>query len=230
MFKCQCEKILFNMKKNNFFNLLFLILWITGSCQSKMDRLYSYSYDFFPKGSMSHFPDINSIYSINTTLKGTKSIDTSTKDFSPHYFMSLSKLTAQEFKEETEKIRKLSLRKFSVDDSNQILITQSLCLKEYDIIQLQGFNDGIESKRIINQNIKNAEGLPLPLFNLSEFTANTYFRLNNNFVIYLLEAKSYKTDKNYDMQIVPDKWESGLSRGYAISDIDKCIIYWIVIW
>lgn len=218
------------MKNKYFFTILFLLFCLMVSCQSKTDKLYFYSIDFFPKGSMSHFPNLNSINDYITTLKGAKSIDTITKDFSPHYFMLLRKFTDNEFEEEAEKIRKLSLQKFSTNDSNQIIITQSLCLKEYDVFHLQGFNEGDESKRIIEQNTKNIEGVPLPVFNFSEYNGTTFFRLNSNFEIYLLEAKKHKAERKYDIQIVPDKWESGLSRGYAISDIDKCIIYWIVMW
>jgi len=57
--------------------------------------------------------------------------------------------------------------------------------------------------------------------------------LPQGFDLYVLEAKSGNYFKEYDLKKnfqMPKGWKNGFSRGIAISEKDKTIIYWGVVW
>lgn len=77
--------------------------------------------------------------------------------------------------------------------------------------------------------------LPIPRF-LEEgdyFNVNEQYHLPNDFDIYILEARKGKLLDNHlinDIINVPDNWQHGMTRGVAISDERKMVIYYIDIW
>ena len=77
-------------------------------------------------------------------------------------------------------------------------------------------------------------GIPIPSLETLEkdFDLN-FVRLSDDYRIYILESrpgefmsKKYLTTKNK----IPDKIKNGFSRGIAINENDKEIIYWLCIW
>lgn len=57
--------------------------------------------------------------------------------------------------------------------------------------------------------------------------------LNNDFDIYVLEAKAGKLPKYVDLlpnMNMPEKWRNGISRGISISKKGKTVVYWTIIW
>ncbi|WP_316833043.1 hypothetical protein [Pedobacter aquatilis] len=77
--------------------------------------------------------------------------------------------------------------------------------------------------------------LPVPNFvNYNEYNNSRPLRLDNSFVIYVVESKkdnniSKSLDLKPDPQM-PEQWENGYSRGIAFSEDKSIIIYWTVIW
>lgn len=78
------------------------------------------------------------------------------------------------------------------------------------------------------------EGTPIPSFYKYEkdFGLNSV-RLDNDFKIYVLESKSGeymgKEELTKDNKFPPN-WKNGFSRGLAINEQEKTIIYWLTIW
>ncbi len=81
---------------------------------------------------------------------------------------------------------------------------------------------------------KKSNGIPIPSFVVCEknYGPNS-IRLTENFKIYVLESgagrfmeKRYLTDNNK----VSENWKNGFSRGLAINEKEKEIIYWLCVW
>lgn len=81
---------------------------------------------------------------------------------------------------------------------------------------------------------KKSNAIPIPNFEICEkdYGPNS-IRLTEYFKIYVIESeagrfieKRYLTDKNK----VPENWKNGFSRGLAINDQEKEIIYWLCVW
>lgn len=224
--------------KKEYLILAFFFL-IGSSCNgqfNEMNFLYKKSKEFYPTHLTDHIPELcNSQSFFITTIKGITADDTVMKGFDPHVFMLVNKYSDEDFGVEYGKISKLSLKEFSVNDTNQILIGSNLCLKEYDVVQIGGYNEGEESINIIKRNMRNENNIPLPIFNIEEFVDVTSTRLSKDFVLYVLDYHSGKVLKSgsfieIDPEVVSRKWSNGYSRGYAISIKEKTIIYWVIAW
>lgn len=218
------------------FSTIFLLLFSACSGKNKQDGfLYNTSKSFFPTRLTDHIPEVyNSRSYFITTIRGVAA-DTVMPDFAPHKFILINKYSGEDFKKEYEKISRQPLIRMSVNDTNQILIGSSLCLKEYDVVQIGGYDEGVESIKVIERNMRNKDGIPLPIFEIEEFIDTTSTRLNKNFVLFILDyhyGKVLKSGscKKMETDIVPPKSHNGYSRGYAISIKDKTVIYWIVAW
>lgn len=77
--------------------------------------------------------------------------------------------------------------------------------------------------------------LPIPNFIIYEGdNGNPNFGLDNSFKIYVFEAKKKKSWlKEFNMKPayqMPKQWQNGYSKGIAISEKKKTVIYWTVIW
>lgn len=75
---------------------------------------------------------------------------------------------------------------------------------------------------------------PVPNFiEYPEANLHSGFKLDNSFVIYVLEAKPGNHFPRYKMNVfkqMPNKWKNGYSKGVAISKAKKTVIYWSVMW
>ena len=77
-------------------------------------------------------------------------------------------------------------------------------------------------------------GVPIPSFHNYEkdFGLNSV-RLDENFVIYVLETRSgeymNKDELTTDNKF-PLNWKNGFSRGLAINEQEKHVLYWLTIW
>ncbi|MFB3387491.1 hypothetical protein [Flavobacterium sp. LAR06] len=74
---------------------------------------------------------------------------------------------------------------------------------------------------------------PVPNFVVYNVTDESNRPLDNNFDIYVIDAKSGKHFKNFDLlpdPQMPLDWQNGYSKGIAINKKRKTIIYWGIIW
>jgi hypothetical protein len=75
---------------------------------------------------------------------------------------------------------------------------------------------------------------PIPNFIDYNFPRkNNDLKLEGNFDIYVLEAKSGNYFKKFDLQPnpqMPEEWKNGYSKGIAINKQKGTVIYWGIIW
>jgi len=76
---------------------------------------------------------------------------------------------------------------------------------------------------------------PIPNFvNYEEYKEAEKSVLDDSFTIYILESKKVNSwEKEFNMgpaAQMPDIWKNGYSRGIALSEEKRTVIYWTVIW
>ena len=81
---------------------------------------------------------------------------------------------------------------------------------------------------------KKISGIPIPSFQSYErdFGLNSKY-LTDNHNLYVLEYKPGKyMDKEYltSKNKLPEKWKNGFSRGIAINESQRELIYWTCVW
>ncbi len=90
-----------------------------------------------------------------------------------------------------------------------------------------------EEKHLINRSCYGSL-FPIPNFWDNKFsTDQTLCKLSKDFVIYVLDSKAgkYLEDKLLtDGRFMPNKWKNGISKGVAINEKEKIIIYWMIVW
>ena len=90
-----------------------------------------------------------------------------------------------------------------------------------------------KKKKLSRHNNTIHNGIPIPMFEINEFQGSTFSGLPKDFKIYVLGAKpgKYMDDKYLqDCVCLPEKWKHGYSKGVALSDKRKVIIYWVTVW
>lgn len=95
--------------------------------------------------------------------------------------------------------------------------------------------DTAEKKILIEHNMNVVDGVPVLYINFDEYKGNTLSRLDDSFIYYITEAKPgiFTTENllhNENVEILPEKWKHGLTRGAAVSEKLRTIIYWVVVW
>lgn len=77
-------------------------------------------------------------------------------------------------------------------------------------------------------------GLPIPNFIDYPFgNGKIECKLDDSFVLYVLEADTGKYLSKYNLQPspqMPNKWKNGHSKGIAISKAKSTVIYWGIVW
>lgn len=138
-------------------------------------------------------------------------------------------LDNESFKIEKERLTQLSIATYYADNDSLLVLNRFSTHENY------GYPDKSEIKpELIAQDWVN-DYLPVPNFwNFSRYqTNNTVSRLPNDFKIYVFEAKpGIHIDKQRLVKggYMPEKWKHGYSKGVAISEERREIIYWVIIW
>jgi hypothetical protein len=94
----------------------------------------------------------------------------------------------------------------------------------------------IKTKKIDNALLNRAcyKGkYPIPNFLEYKGSEGQTMKLSENYIIYVLEAKPEEYDDRYKMKInkqMPKEWEHGYSKGIALNEKDKEVIYWSIMW
>jgi hypothetical protein len=193
--------------KNRF--TFFLLIILLTQCGDKRTREFLESYVKakieFPDGLTDHFPyELKSIGQFSAiTPAGAYGHDMA-------FFCLAMKSDSLEIADTKTRLKKAGAKEYMPNDSSLIIV-----------------GDTVDYSR-------NTEGVPIPSFYKYEkdFGLNSV-RLDNDFKIYVLESKSGeymdKDDLTMDNKF-PSNWKNGFSRGLAINDQDKTIIYWLTIW
>jgi hypothetical protein len=189
--------------------LFCLLTFLLSRCGDQRSKEFLQNYVKarmeFPVQLTDHFPsELKSIGQVSAiTPAGAYGHDMA--------FLSLAiKTDSLEILDVEKRLEKAKVKAFAPNDSSLIVV-----------------GDTVDYSRKIN-------ATPIPSFYRYEkdFGLNAV-RLDNDFSIYVLESKSgeymdveYLTKDNK----FPSDWKNGFSRGLAINDQEKIVIYWLTIW
>ena len=218
----------------NIITLPLVVIVLTVGCQNidikkQIQERYKQSVKFFEGDLVSHFPaELPDSCWYSTTVPKTDTLEMAgfgVDELFLTYSLSQYKAIASQFKD-------LSNNIYSATDSSLLLIF-SYC----DVVELEGDmyrdQEPPERQALAKHNVSKASSLPVPLFEIDEYKGNTMSGLTDDFKLYVLEAKPGKyIDDKYlqECECLPDKWKHGYSKGVALSDEKKAVIYWIAVW
>ena len=78
------------------------------------------------------------------------------------------------------------------------------------------------------------EMLPIPNFrSIGEFRKKENYGLSTGYLIYVVDAKPEHSNKNIKSnwrRWMPEKWVQGYSKGFAINQEEKDLIFWTIKW
>lgn len=191
------------------------------SCTNNMDNWeYKKALLNFPDSSVNHFP--KKIQSDFITWK--HGFDAEERRI---YFMFFEHRTSDTLATQKEYLNKECIGIYSASDTNLFIV------KSYRMVD----QSNIKRKFRKVADIDNMYYYPIPYFNVRDedlldlsCRKNTS-GLSSDFTIYVLEVKSGNYIKGLKPLVyMPEGWENGYSKGYAISEEKKMIIYWVVVW
>ena len=194
---------------------VFLFACIGSDSQTidyeQVNKEYEEYKSFFNKKLVEHFPD--KIDSNITAL--TQSI------YNEADYISL---TIANNEEQIQSINLPYIAKYKSSDTCLFVIKS--------LENLDHRNTDLVNKISKTCNCKNM----LPLFNseVSRFkNKEIHCKLQDGFTYYVIDAKpgKYLDDKYLkETNYMPKEWKHGYTRGFAISEEQKVIIYWVAIW
>ncbi|KAF2335742.1 hypothetical protein [Flavobacterium daemonense] len=126
-------------------------------------------------------------------------------------------------------LEKKSLAKYSSNDSCLLIVNRFETLKTYKNREDVTIADSTKMNQDCFKDL-----YPIPNFIEYEFAkGKNEIYLENNFDIYVLEAKKGNCLREFKMMPnpqMPANWKNGYSKGIAVSRERKTLIYWSVIW
>lgn len=213
------------MKKIIFLNVIILCLL---GCNSRSpdsfdNQKYVASKNSFDKKLVKHFPKTLTSYPFQTV--NSKNISKSDVRFMLYeYEKDLKNIDSV-----VRSLEKKSLAKYSSNDSCLLIVNRFETLKTYENREDVIISDSSKINQDCFMNL-----YPIPNFIEYEFAKEKNgIYLENNFDIYVLEAKKGNWFKEFKMMPNPQmsaNWKNGYSKGIAISRERKTLIYWSVIW
>lgn len=213
------------MKKIILLNVITLCIL---SCNNRsIDSLDSQKYvevkNSFNKELVDHFPKTVTSYPFQTVnRKNTSKNDVGFMLY--EYEKDLKNIDSV-----VGRLEKKSVAKYSSNDSCLLIVNRFETLKTYENREDVVIRDSTK----INQDCFSSF-YPIPNFIEYEFAnEKNGIYLENNFDIYVLEAKKGNWFKEFKMMPNPQmssNWKNGYSKGIAISRERKTLIYWSVIW
>ncbi len=222
-----------NVKKLLFVTLL-LVIALT-SCNNifikkHFQEEYNKSLAFFSSGLVNHFPKE---VSENTWLQKTVGGNT---ELAKYCFASNEILLGKSYHNSAY----LKLKSYFDNLFSKVYFTNDtsllLIFPYCNVIKIEGEifknQESPERQKLAKHNLL-ATSLPVPLFEIDEYHGNTLSGLPEDFKIYVLEAKPGKyLEEKYlrNCTCLPAKWKHGFSRGVAMSDKRKVVMYWVTVW
>lgn len=220
----------------------------------QVNAWYWISYKFeLPPPNIKHYKDF---WFITKENDGTKSKDFFVKTFSKNRFyvhfpkkddvikyslgysigknkktQQLLMLVAKELNDFDSMLKEIKSKKHTIYSANQecLLVVNRFATKD----NFYKLKDISIDKDLINKDCYKGL-LPIPNFSsLKYYDENSECHLSEDFKIYIIKASPgiYLDQKNLsDGEYMPNEWKNGFSRGYAISEEKKVIIYWVILW
>ena len=202
--------------------------------QRDVENKYSKSLSFFADTLVSHFPKSLGRATFSTDVLGKA-------DKIKYYFRTFmmkcyQKYSDQEYDRIQILVDSLSKKTYVANDSMLLLFTYQDKLEVDDYL----FTDraSSEKKRMAMANFERDSCLPIPFFrdqfSDAMYTGSTCSGLKDGFILHVFDAQPgifLSKELLYDSsECLPEKWKHGFSRGVALNEKEKEVIFWIVVW
>jgi len=207
--------------------LLILFIFFFKSCvynsSAEVNKnLKIYKHETFGLNLTDHFPN-----QMETKLGSLFRITNEEKNDIGLYLIELN-ASSKIIKEELKNIENNFIVKYSIEKDSCLLIVNKLETPE---TKNEYKNVVITDDNLINKDCL-IEKYPVPNFiEYQEYTKENFW--DENFDIYVIDAKSGKYLDKYNLKPnpqMPDNWKNGFTRGIAINEEKKIVIYWTVVW
>jgi hypothetical protein len=201
---------------------LFSLLSCYQSDKNYVNKEYYNTLKFFPKKFTNHFPTRFERKSVGSFVSVTD------ENSSLNISLILSKdLDTTNYKNKYDSLKNNAIATYEPQDTC-LLIIDEMRNKSNE------FKPHHEFEQKSEFNSCTLDKLPITNFFMTDYhQVENVNRLQDDFDIFVLEAEEGKHwDDKYlcDGCNMPDGWEYGYSKGIAISEDKKVIIYWFVIW
>jgi hypothetical protein len=117
---------------------------------------------------------------------------------------------------------------YNSSDSCQLIINRFEADQYYDLTKLSDSDKSLIDRPCYK------DKLPIPIFQNIQYADNYTGRLFSDFTLYVLDAEPgmfYKPNDKYEPDnYMPEYWEHGYSKGFAVNESKDIAVYWIVIW
>lgn len=217
--------------------IVFLITSIFAGCKNmtpmqEFSNEYNSSLARFDKELVNHFPREYSdscVFSTNAIVRDTLELVC----FDYKKAILLKQYSLSEYIKVRECFDSLSKTVYLASDST-LLVLFPYC----DKIAIEGVvydNQEVAEKQLLaKHNLKKGKSLPVPLFEFDMYHGNSICGLSSDFKIFVLDAMADVYDNARDnsksSECLPKEWLHGYSKGVALSDEQKVVIYWIAVW
>lgn len=223
------------MKRVRIVSLLLITVFF-AECQSidveqKIKEDYKKSINYFKSSLCNHFPTElpdSSSYTATVPKQDTLKM----LGFGVDKIMLWKHYNSSKYSELSSHYDSLSKAIYSPNDSNLLLV-----FSYSDVVEIDGRTyknqESPERQKLAKHNSTSATSLPVPLFEVKKYSSNTMCGLDKDFKLYILDAQVGKyLDEKYlqECDCIPKEWKHGYSKGVAMSDKKRVIIYWIIVW
>jgi len=207
--------------------IIILISFIYGcngqSYDTQLNQKYVSNKNEFNEELTSHFPD-KAIFN-PASVVNSKNVKKNNVAFMLYEYQR----NIKQIDSVINKIKDITIAKYTSNDSCLLIVNRFETTESYENRKDVKINDKWKVNRSCYQNL-----YPIPNFiNYNNANEGSDLKLEGNFDIYVLEAKSGNHFKEFDLQPnpqMPIEWKNGYSRGVAISKEKSTIIYWVIIW
>ncbi|WP_281228752.1 hypothetical protein [Flavobacterium aquiphilum] len=205
-------------------SISFLILGCNGqSRDSKLNAEYIKSKSGFDSVLTNHFP--NKLTTFPRKIVNSKNVSKNDVAFILYdYNLDITKIDSV-----INSIKKRTIAKYSSKDLCLLIVNRFETLDSEENMKDVIITDSIK----INQDCYE-KLYPIPNFIDYDYpNKKSDLKLDGNFDIYVLDAKSGNYFKEFDLKPnsqMPPKWLNGYSKGIAVSKEKKTVIYWAIIW
>lgn len=210
--------------------MLGVIVGCSGNKQNKtveelildeLNKKYNTSLNFFGKAMVDHFPK---------KIKNEKS--SFTDSFSPELgnleLVLLDSVETDNLPEIVKEYNDKAVTKYYASDTCLLIVNRFVSQNNHYKVVPSG-----KDLKLIDLECYKGK-LPIPNFWHNDYTTDdTECKLPKDFSLYVLETKAGKFVVDSlltDGRFMPERWKNGYSKGVAISEKRRVIIYWLVIW
>ncbi len=185
------------------------------------NKKYTEKKSFFPPELTNHFP--KTLDEKNLTFT-----DNISPEMGSLELMVIDSINYDTISIIQKKLESICIAKYNSKDSCLLVIDRFLSNSSYYKVENTDYD-----KRIVERPCYTCL-YPVPNFWHNDFTTNeTECKLPNDFTLYVLDAKQGKYLKDELLTsgwFMPKQWKNGYSKGVAVSQTRKIIIYWLEIW